>query len=263
MALAPTRASPRHKLGTALFYQKDRRGAFEQLQEAVRLSPSFAPAHYALGVMHEEAAEGSAGRRVLFRHSRMDPTSVDAQLRLADALRRGGQLAASLSEYERVLSIDPGAVKARFGYAATLIRLHQSSRGSRSVGQGDRPLSERALIRARGCRLFAAAPDKCILFMTAMALSRSSKRWWHVIRGPSTWPKRWRWRWPRSGNTAPRCSLSVKQSRRQSGRAGGNVFGWLADNLTRYQACQGCPILLKQDDPIEFSILAFFLRCRQ
>ena len=71
MALAPTRASPHHKLGTALFYLRDRRGAFEQFQEAVRLSPSFAAAHYALGVMHEEAGEHQQAIDVLFRRSQI------------------------------------------------------------------------------------------------------------------------------------------------------------------------------------------------
>ena len=159
VALAPTRASPHHKLGTALFYQKDRRGAFEQFQEAVRLSPSFAPAHYALGVMHEEAAEHQLAITSFSVAVRSDPASVDARLGLADALRRGGQLAASLSEYERVLSIDPGAVKARFGYAAALIRLHQYREArNRLVEAIELYPNELSFARA-AARLFAAAPD--------------------------------------------------------------------------------------------------------
>ena len=53
----PQRASLHHKLGTALFYLGDRRGAFEAFGEALRLSPTFPAAHYALGVMHQEAGE--------------------------------------------------------------------------------------------------------------------------------------------------------------------------------------------------------------
>jgi tetratricopeptide (TPR) repeat protein len=127
VALAPTRASPRHKLGTALFYMGDRRGAFEQFHEAVRLSPTFAAAHYALGVLHEEAGEHQLAIASFSAAIKSDPVYVDARLGLADALRRSGQLAQSLSEYERILTIDPGASRAQFGYAAARSALKRTT----------------------------------------------------------------------------------------------------------------------------------------
>ena len=66
---------------------------------------------------------------------------------------------ASLSEYERILRIDPGAVKARFGYAAALIRLNRYREArDRLVEAMDLYPNELAFARA-AARLFAAAPD--------------------------------------------------------------------------------------------------------
>jgi tetratricopeptide (TPR) repeat protein len=127
VALAPTRASPRHKLGTALFYMGDRRGAFEQFHHALRLSPTFAASHYALGVLHQDAGEYPQAIESFSAAVESEASYVDARLGLADALRRSGQLERSLVEYERILSIDPGVAKARIGYAAVK-KEHESRR---------------------------------------------------------------------------------------------------------------------------------------
>ena len=250
VALAPTRASPHHKLGTALFYQKDRRGAFEQFQEAVRLSPSFAPAHYALGVMHEEAAEHQLAITSFSVAVRSDPASVDARLGLADALRRGGQLAASLSEYERVLSIDPGAVKARFGYAATLIRLHRYREArDRLVGAMDLHPDELSFASA-AARLFAAAPDDRVrdgqraLVITQTLVARQQR----TIELAET-----------MAMAAAEVGqyIAAVQSQREAIEAAErtgrrDVMKRLADNLARYQAGRPCRMPWRDDEPIEF-----------
>jgi tetratricopeptide (TPR) repeat protein len=127
VVLAPTRASPRHKLGTALFYMGDRRGAFEQFQEALRLSPGFAAAHYAIGVIQEDAGDHQQAIRSFRSALESDPLNVDARLGLADALRRNGQPEQSLSEYEHILRIDPGVSKARVGYEAALSALKRTT----------------------------------------------------------------------------------------------------------------------------------------
>jgi tetratricopeptide (TPR) repeat protein len=90
VALAPTRAAPRHKLGTAMFYLGDRRGAIEQFQEAVRLSPGYAQAHYALGVIYEDAGEHHQAIQSFSTALKLDPAYAEARLGLANALRRSG-----------------------------------------------------------------------------------------------------------------------------------------------------------------------------
>jgi tetratricopeptide (TPR) repeat protein len=90
IALAPTRAAPRHKLGTAMFYMGDRRGAIEQFQEAVRLSPDFAQSYYALGVIYAEAGEHRQAIESFSAALKVDPAYDEARIGLANALRRAG-----------------------------------------------------------------------------------------------------------------------------------------------------------------------------
>ena len=69
-------------------------------------------------MIHEEAGDYQQAIESFSAAVKSEPVYVDARLGLANALRRSGQLEPSLSEYERILKIDPGAVRARFGYAA-------------------------------------------------------------------------------------------------------------------------------------------------
>jgi tetratricopeptide (TPR) repeat protein len=110
VALAPTRPSPRHKLGTALFYLGDKRGAREQFHEALRLSPAFAASHYALGVLHQEAGEHVLAIQSFSAAIESEPTNVDARVGLVKALRRSGQPDRSNAELARLLRIDPSAI---------------------------------------------------------------------------------------------------------------------------------------------------------
>jgi tetratricopeptide (TPR) repeat protein len=159
VVLAPTRASPRHKLGTALFYMGDRSGAFNEFQEAVRLSPNFAAAHYAMGVLHEDAGNHPLAIESFSAAIKSEPTYIDARVGLADALRRSGHHEQSLREYERTLKLDPGAVKARFGSAAALVRLSRyQEAGDRLTEAMNLYPNELSFARA-AARLLAAAPD--------------------------------------------------------------------------------------------------------
>jgi tetratricopeptide (TPR) repeat protein len=174
VALAPTRASPHHKLGTALFYLKDRPGAVQEFQEAVRLSPDFSAAHYALGVVHEEAGEHQQAIGSFTAALASEPLNVDARLGLADALRRSGQHRRSLSEYERLLKMDSGAVRARFGYAAALVRLNRYREAGAWLTEA-MALNPNELAFARAAaRVLAAAPDSRVRDGgRAMAIARA------------------------------------------------------------------------------------------
>jgi tetratricopeptide (TPR) repeat protein len=159
VALAPTRASPRHKLGTALFYLNDRRAAVAEFQEALRLSPGFAAAHYALGVLHEETGDRRQAIRSFASALASEPANVDARLGLANALRRSGQLERSLSEYARILTIDSGAVRARFGYAAALVRLNRYHDAGTWLTEAMTLYPNELAFARAAARIFAAAPD--------------------------------------------------------------------------------------------------------
>ena len=100
--------------------------------------------------MHEEAGEHQQAIESFSAAVESEPVYVDARLGLADALRRSGQLEPSLSEYEHILRIDPGAVKARFGYAAALIRLHRYQEARDRLAEAMDLYPDETGIRARG-----------------------------------------------------------------------------------------------------------------
>jgi tetratricopeptide (TPR) repeat protein len=250
VAMAPTRASPRHKLGTALFYLRDRRGALEQFQEAVRLSPGFAGAHYALGVLHDEAGEHDRAIDSYSAAIKSEPAHVDARLGLANALRRSGRLDASLSEYERVLKIDPGVVKARFGYAAALIRLTRYREARDRLVEAMSLYPDEASFARTAARLFAAAPDDGV---------RDGRRAQEIVRTLAT-------RQPRTIELVETMAMVSAESGEYSAavqlqreafaaaeRAGRQeMVERLADNLKRYQAGRPCRTPWRADEPIEF-----------
>ena len=159
VALAPTRASPHHKLGTALFYLNDRRAAARGVPGGFAPVPGFAAAHYALGVLHEESGDRRQAIRSFSSALASEPANVDARLRLANALRRSGQLERSLSEYARILTIDSGAVRARFGYAAALVRLNRYQDASTWLTEAMTLYPNELAFARAAARIFAAAPD--------------------------------------------------------------------------------------------------------
>jgi tetratricopeptide (TPR) repeat protein len=250
VALAPTRAAPRHKLGTALFYLKDRRGALEQFHEAVRLSPGFAAAHYALGIMHEEVGDHRQAIASYSAALESESTHVDARLGLADALRRSGRLERSLSEYQGILSVDSGAVRARFGYAAALVRLNRYRQAVDWFEQAMELYPNELAFARAAARLLAAAPDDRV---------RDGHRALTIVRALQN-------RQPRTIELAEIMAMAAAETgqygdavqwQRQAidaanGAGRQDLVERLADNLTRYQKGRPCRTPWRADEPIEF-----------
>jgi tetratricopeptide (TPR) repeat protein len=237
-------------LGTALFYMGDRRGAFAEFQEAVRLSPGFAPAHYALGVLHEESGEHRQAIESFTSAVKSEPAYVDARLELANALRRSGQLEASLSEYERVSRIDPGAVKARFGYAAALIRLKRyQEAGARLSEAMDLYPNEPSFARV-AARLFAAAPDNRVrdgrrALTIAQALVNRQPRTIELAETLAMASAE-----AGQYGDAIRWQREAIEAAERTGR--GDMMKRLAGNLELYQTGRPCRTPWQPDERIEF-----------
>ena len=124
-----------------------------------------------------------------------EPVNVDARLGLANALRRSGQLAPSLSEYEHPEDRS-GPVRARFGYVAALIRLNRYQEASERLAEAMDLYPNEPVFARAATRLFAAAPDDAVT-VGALAIGHELLR-----RQPRTidWWKHWRWRRPRPGS---------------------------------------------------------------
>jgi tetratricopeptide (TPR) repeat protein len=144
-ALAPPGLEPalRHKLGTALFLAGDVRGAVEQFEQALRMSPTFAKARFSLGV-----AMGTSGRlqeaiEQLSAAVKHDPTYIEARLRLAEVLQQAGRVPEALLQYEQVMTIDSRVAEAPLEYALALVRLERYGEARKRLNEGMKAYPDR------------------------------------------------------------------------------------------------------------------------
>jgi Tfp pilus assembly protein PilF len=135
----PRTAHAHYGLGRIRAKLGDQR-AVESLKEAVRLSPSWGAAHYALALVYRDnnsAAQAAEHFRLYEKFRLVRPAQADPLLRevaelnigAADRLRKGveleasGKLAESIAEHERALETDPQLVQAHIN----LIQLYARS----------------------------------------------------------------------------------------------------------------------------------------
>ena len=251
VALAPTRASPHHKLGTALFYLKDRVGAAREFEEALRLSPDFTAAHYALGVLHEETGDRRQAIRSFSSALASEPANVDARLGLANALRRSGQLERSLAEYERILKLDSGVVGARFGYAAALIRLNRYRDAGHWLTEAMTLYPNELAFARAAARVLAAAPDSRVRDgARALAIARALQS-----RQPPTIELAEVMAMAAAETTQYMDAVRWQRQAIEAaaGNGGRELMERLARNLKLYEEGRPCRSPWQAEEPIEFS----------
>ena len=244
---APENAFTRLNLGTALYMTGDTSGAQEQLHVAVRLSPDLARAHYVLGMM--AAAQGQDGESIaaLMRAVDADPAYAEAQLALADALRRTGRVPESLPHYTAATISAPLASQAGFGYAIGLVRLRRWAEARDRLAEGAKSFPDQPGFDHALARLLAAAPDdkvrdgqRALAIMEALTRDQQSlgtsetKAMALAELGRFDEAARWQ-----------RHAIDMAS---QSGRL--DVVGRLAVNLRLYEARRPCRVPWPDDDPI-------------
>jgi len=148
-----------HKLGTALYMDGDAPAAAAEFEQALRLSPHFAKAHYSLGIMHGASGRTRPAIEHLMAAVRDDPSYVEARLRLADVLRSSARTAAALSQYEQAAKLDPRLPDAPFGHAMALVDLRRYQEARDRLREGVSTFPDNLAFRHALIRLLAAAPD--------------------------------------------------------------------------------------------------------
>lgn len=152
-------AELRHKLGTALFLTGDARGGMRQFEQALKVAPDFAPAHYSLGVLMISAGQYRDAITHLSAAVAAEPNFIEGHLRLADALLAAGQPDLSLAHHERVLAIDARVVDAQFGRAIALARLGRFVEARDRLAEAVQAHPGQPAFAHALARLLAAAPD--------------------------------------------------------------------------------------------------------
>ena len=162
---SPLRRSLQHKLGTALFMAGDVKGAERQFEDVARAAPageideSSAKAHYSLAVLSASQGRRQASIEHLLAAVKFQPNYMEAQLALADSLRRTGRAAASLAVYEEALRINPREATARLGYAVALAQLGRYLEARDWLTEAAAIAPDRPELRHGLARLLATAPD--------------------------------------------------------------------------------------------------------
>ena len=157
--------SLRHKLGTALFMTGDQRGAREEFEEVVRLSPSdgvdesAAKAHYSLGVLMVSTGQSREAIEHFTASVKYQPTYAEARLGLADALRRSGRAEASLSQYDEAVKMNPRAVRGRLGYAMALVKLRRFQEARDWLAEATRHYPDQPELAHALARVLVTVPD--------------------------------------------------------------------------------------------------------
>ena len=159
IGLRPDDPTLRHRRGTALALMDDVPGAVREFEEALRLEPGFAKAHYSLGVI---MATNGLFKEATTRFAdavTYDAAYVEARLVLADLLRHSDRAELSLLHYVQVIETDPRVSEARFGHAMALVQLDRYDEALERLDEGARAHPDRPeFVLARG-RLLASAPD--------------------------------------------------------------------------------------------------------
>jgi tetratricopeptide (TPR) repeat protein len=159
LELAPENLALRQKLATSLSLAGDVPGAVQQLQELLRRQPTFASAHYSLGVLF--LANGQPDRAIdrFAAAVQYEPTYLQARLQLANTLHSQGRFEPARKQYAAVIALDPRVAEARFGQAISLADLGRYDQARDQLIEGVRLHPDRVEFVSALVRLHAAAPD--------------------------------------------------------------------------------------------------------
>jgi tetratricopeptide (TPR) repeat protein len=94
--------------------QYDRTGGFKEFQEAARLAPQSPAVHYNLGRFYFETAKYDDARKELEEAVRLDPSYAPALYFLALAAKQDNDLARSTNLFEKLLVLQPQNPDAQF-----------------------------------------------------------------------------------------------------------------------------------------------------
>jgi tetratricopeptide (TPR) repeat protein len=165
-------------------------------------------------------------------------------------LRRGGAFQASLAHYDYIITADPRVPEARFGYAASLIRLgrYAEARNRLEAAMGADP-GEAAFAIATA-RLLAAAPDDRVRDgRRALAIMQGL-----VDRGLRTFDALETMAMAQAevGQFSAAVMWQRDAMAAAERQAGLGIAGLMAGNLRLYEAGKPCRTPWRADEPLEF-----------
>lgn len=117
---APHNPRAQYNLGRFLVMERRKRAAVPHLEAAIRLAPTYADAHNALGVAVSRFDPARAEHS--FRTaSRLDPEHSESLANLGHVILRRGERAGAEAAYRRALEVDPGLASVHLSLGMLLL----------------------------------------------------------------------------------------------------------------------------------------------
>ena len=159
LELDPVSPVLRLRLGTALFQMGDARGAQEQFEQVLRISPDYARAHHSLAILAEADGRHAEALERFAAAVKYGPDDASSRVGFADLLRRAGRLSEALGQYDQASKLDPRRVDATLGVAQTLAGLRRYQEAKDRLFQATAAYPDEPKIAQALARLLASAPD--------------------------------------------------------------------------------------------------------
>ena len=125
LELDPGSAELRHALGLSLYWLGDGDAAVAEFQEALRRTPDHAPTHLSLAIFLAQQRRFRDALTHFAAAAEHDPARVDAHVGQAEMLRNLGDLAASVTHWRQVVTLDPTDAASWIEGATALVRLER------------------------------------------------------------------------------------------------------------------------------------------
>jgi tetratricopeptide (TPR) repeat protein len=122
VAAYPEDERARASLGNVYFFaEQDYENAREELEKAIDIEPSFAPAYNMLGYSHSALGNYPEAEKAFKKYIELVPNDPNPYDSYAELLLKTGKFDESMAQYQKALSIDPHFVGSHFGIAANLM----------------------------------------------------------------------------------------------------------------------------------------------
>jgi tetratricopeptide (TPR) repeat protein len=149
LRLSPDYADAHYNLGIALVQSGKIEDAIGQYQQALRSKPDYAEAHSNLGTALFALGNVQEGLRQFEKAVQLQPDSAVAHFNLADALARSGRLEEAIQENRQALRLRPDYPEARYNLAEVLVALGRNQEAIVQYGEALRIDPDRAQTHCR------------------------------------------------------------------------------------------------------------------
>jgi tetratricopeptide (TPR) repeat protein len=153
---------PRIYVGIALAYEGDLKGAIEQYQELLRLTPNSAIAHYNLGVLFFQLKSEDQALEHFNAAVDLDPGFRLAHFQLANLLMRNGHASEAIPHYAQAIQLGLDNAFLRLMKSLALVRSKRYPEAKAELEAGVAAFPESTDLKAALARLLAACPDKSV-----------------------------------------------------------------------------------------------------